>query len=84
MSETIVREHAPVWVEPEPQAAASADGDPGLIGVPTFLVGSIALGLVLTGFAPAAAVGASIPIIMTATGIGQAPLLGIGELHHAA
>jgi uncharacterized protein len=39
--------------------------------VPTFLAGSIALGLVLTGFVPAAAGGASIPIIMTATGIGQ-------------
>ena len=72
MSETIVREHAPVRVEPELPAAAPAEGNPGLIGVPTFLVGSIALGLVLTGFAPAAAVGASIPIIMTATGIGQA------------
>ena len=55
MSETIVREHVPVRVEPEPPAAAPADGNPGLIGVPTFLVGSIALGLVLTGFAPAAA-----------------------------
>jgi hypothetical protein len=44
-------------------------GNPALIGVPTFLVGS--LGLVLTGYVPATAVGASIPIIMTATGIGQ-------------
>lgn len=45
--------------------------DPALIGVPTFLVGSIALGLVLTGYVPAAATGASIPIILAATGIGQ-------------
>ena len=37
--------------------------------MPTFLVGSIALGLVLVGYVPVA--GASIPIIMTATGIGQ-------------
>lgn len=42
-----------------------------MIGVPSFLIGSIALGFVLTGFAPATATGASIPIIMTATGIGQ-------------
>jgi uncharacterized protein len=66
------REHA----IPEPDALASVEaagpeGNPALIGVPTFLVGSIALGLVLTGFVPATAVGASIPIIMTATGIGQ-------------
>src|SRR4051794_1504366 len=34
------------------------EGNPALIGVPTFLVGSVALGLVLTGFVPAAAAGA--------------------------
>jgi uncharacterized protein len=50
-------------------AAAAPAGNPLLIGVPTFLVGSIALGLVLVGYVSAS--GASIPIIMTATGIGQ-------------
>ena len=55
----------------EPAAAAAPEGNPALIGVPTFLAGSIALGLVLIGFVPARAAGASIPIIMTATGIGQ-------------
>jgi uncharacterized protein len=55
----------------EPPPVATPAGNPALIGVPTFLAGSIALGLVLTGFVPAAAGGASIPIIMTATGIGQ-------------
>lgn len=55
----------------EPLPVAMAAGNPALIGVPIFLAGSIALGLVLTGFVPAAAGGASIPIIMTATGIGQ-------------
>lgn len=55
----------------EPAAAAAQEGNPALIGVPTFLAGSIALGLVLVGFVPARAAGASIPIIMTATGIGQ-------------
>ncbi len=54
-------------VEPVPAPV----GNPLLVGVPTFLVGSIALGLVLVGYVPAAAVGASIPIIMTATGLGQ-------------
>lgn len=38
--------------------------------MPTFLAGSIALGLVLTGYVPAAATAASIPIILAATGIG--------------
>jgi succinate-acetate transporter protein len=55
---------------PATEPAPPAEGNPALIGVPTFLVGSVALGLVLTGFVPAA--GASIPIIMTATGFGQA------------
>ena len=51
--------------------APPAVGNPAVIGVPTFLVGSIALGLVLVGYVPATATGASIPIIMTATGLGQ-------------
>ncbi|MGW0079999.1 GPR1/FUN34/YaaH family transporter [Streptomyces cellulosae] len=46
-------------------------GDPALIGVPTFVVGAVALGLVLTGYVPAGAVGASIAIILPATGLGQ-------------
>ncbi|GAA3537371.1 hypothetical protein GCM10022222_21310 [Amycolatopsis ultiminotia] len=54
---------APVRTTPE--------GDPALIGVPTFIVGAIALGLVLTGYVPADAVGASIAIILPATGLGQ-------------
>jgi succinate-acetate transporter protein len=42
-----------------------------VIGLPSFIVGSIALGLVLVGLVPAAAVGASLPIILAATAIGQ-------------
>lgn len=53
-------------------APAPVVGNPAVIGVPMFVVGSVALGLVLTGFVPAAAAGASIPIIMTATGLGLA------------
>ena len=53
----------------EPVAAAPA-GDPMQIGLPAFIVGSIALGLVLVGYVPAAAVGASLPIILAATGLG--------------
>jgi succinate-acetate transporter protein len=54
----------------EASAVALPQGDPSLIGVPTFLAGSIALGLVLTGFVPVTAAGASIPIILMATGLG--------------
>jgi len=45
-------------------------GDPSLIGLPSFIVGSVALGLVLVGHVPAAAVGASLPIIVAATALG--------------
>ena len=43
-----------------------------MIGLPCFIVGSIALGLVLVGYVSAAAVGASLPIILAATGFGLA------------
>jgi len=60
--------------DPSPEEAASATAvaanNPGLLGVPTFVVGSIALGLVLTGYVPATAAGASLAIILMATGIG--------------
>jgi succinate-acetate transporter protein len=55
-------------VEAVPDAPPA--GDPGLIGLPVFIVGSVALGLVLVGFVPTASGGAAIPIIMTATGVG--------------
>jgi succinate-acetate transporter protein len=54
---------------PEP---APPTGDPLLIGLPCFIVGSIALGLVLVGYVSASAVGASLPIILAATGFGLA------------
>jgi succinate-acetate transporter protein len=54
----------------EVPAAAAPAGDPMQIGLPSFIVGSIALGLVLVGYVPAAAVGASLPIILAATGLG--------------
>lgn len=59
---------APLDAEAEP----AATGDPSLIGLPSFIVGSLALGLVLVGYVPAAAVGASLPIILAATGLGLA------------
>lgn len=56
---------------PEPAAAPPvAVGDPLVIGLPAFIAGSVALGLVTVGFAPVAAAGAAIPIILTATSLG--------------
>lgn len=45
--------------------------DPGLIGLPAFIVGSLALALVNLEFTPVTALFAAIPIIMTATFLGQ-------------
>lgn len=52
-------------------AAAAPIGDPGLVGLPTFMVGSIGLALVDVGFAPVTATGAAIPLIMTASALGS-------------
>ncbi len=51
-------------------AVPAVTGDPSLIGLPSFIAGSVALGLVLVGYVPAAAVGASLPVIVAATGLG--------------
>ena len=53
----------------EQAAVGPLTGDPAIIGVPTFVVGSLMLGLVLINYAPAA--GGALPIIILATGIGQ-------------
>jgi succinate-acetate transporter protein len=52
----------------EPQPAPS--GDPAIIGLPIFAVGSIALAFSLVGYVPAAAGGVIIPVIFAATGFG--------------
>lgn len=54
-----------------PAAPVPPPGDPAMIGVPTFVVGSLALGLALVGFLPAAAVGGILPIVVMTTGVGQ-------------
>ena len=55
---------------PPPAPPAPLTGDPAVLGLPCFIVGSIALGLVLVGMVPATAVGASLPIILASTSIG--------------
>ncbi len=45
-------------------------GDPAAVGLPSFIVGSVALGLALTGIFSTASVGAALPIILAATSAG--------------
>lgn len=45
-------------------------GDPAMLGLPSFIVGAVALGMVLIGVVPATAVGASLPIILAASSTG--------------
>ncbi|WP_236792818.1 GPR1/FUN34/YaaH family transporter [Amycolatopsis sp. GM8] len=46
-----------------------AGGDPLIIGLPIFAVGSLALGMALIGFVPATALGAVVPIVVFGTGL---------------
>ena len=52
----------------EPPAIPEAN--PQILGLPIFAAGSIALGLALVRYVPAAAVGSVLPIILAATGLG--------------
>jgi succinate-acetate transporter protein len=52
------------------EAPTAPAGDPTTLGLPSFIVGSVALGLVLVGMVPASAAGASLPIILAATAAG--------------
>jgi uncharacterized protein len=60
-----IRETAEVAVVPAPLS-----GNPALLGLPSFIVGSLALGMVLVGVVPPLAVGASLPIILASTSVG--------------
>ena len=54
----------------EVAAATPLAGDPAILGLPSFIVGSVAFGLGLVGVVPAAAAGAPLAIILAATSIG--------------
>jgi succinate-acetate transporter protein len=68
------RELAPddVSTAPPPAVPLPLAGDPLVLGLPCFIVGSVALGLVLVTYVPATAVGASLAILVAATGFGLA------------
>jgi succinate-acetate transporter protein len=77
-TETVTAAHAaPPDHRAEPASTAAGapstaffSGNPAAVGVPVFVAGSVALALVLIGYVPADAVGASIPTIFAATGLG--------------
>lgn len=64
----LLHDHTFLTLPPAPDSAAA--GDPSLLGLPTFVVGSLALGLAQVGYLPAAAASGILPIILAATGLG--------------
>ena len=60
---------APVPEAPAPVVGPMA-GDPAMLGLGSFIVGSIALGLALVGVVPAGVLGAPLAIILAATALG--------------
>jgi succinate-acetate transporter protein len=60
----------PAVAEPAAPAAVTPAGDPAVLGLPIFVVGSVALAMGLVGYVSPAAAGSAIPIILAATGIG--------------
>ncbi|HEY1627738.1 MAG TPA: GPR1/FUN34/YaaH family transporter [Streptosporangiaceae bacterium] len=65
-----LNEPSTLTTEPAPAPAGPMIGDPMALGLPCFIAGSVSLGLALVGVVPASAVGAALPIILTATSIG--------------
>jgi uncharacterized protein len=61
---------AAVEAEVTPEATGPLAGDPLALGLPSFIVGSVALGMVLIGFVSPLGTGASLPIILAATAAG--------------
>src|SRR5258708_22872469 len=59
-----------VEAEATPEVSAPLAGDPLSLGLPSFIVGSVALGMVLVGFVSPLGAGASLPIILAATAAG--------------
>jgi succinate-acetate transporter protein len=57
-------------IDTAPEVAAVPAADPSILGLPSFVVGAVALSLATVGYVPPAAVGAALPIILGATGLG--------------
>jgi len=59
-------------------------GEPALVGLPSFIVGAVAFGMVLIGVAPIGAAGAAVPIILTASVGSFAAMAWASRLGHNA
>ena len=62
----------PVRLVPPTEAPVTGPlaGDPGMLGLPSFLAGSIALGLAAIGMLPGATTNATLPILLAAASVG--------------
>jgi succinate-acetate transporter protein len=63
-------QQGPVEAEATPEVRGPLAGDPLALGLPSFIIGSVALGMVLVGFVSPLGAGASLPIILAATAAG--------------
>jgi len=45
-------------------------GDPGMLGLPSFIIGTVAIGLIAIGVLPTAPTNAALPILLAATSVG--------------
>ena len=63
-------QQALIEAEATPEVTGPLAGDPLSLGLPSFIVGSVALGMVLVGFVSPLGTGASLPIILAATALG--------------
>jgi succinate-acetate transporter protein len=55
---------------PAPPVVGPMAGDPGMLGLGSFIVGSVALALAIVGVVPAGVLGAPLAIILAATALG--------------
>jgi succinate-acetate transporter protein len=46
-------------------------GDPGMLGLPSFIIGTVAIGLIAIGVLPTAPTTAAVPILLAATSVGM-------------
>jgi uncharacterized protein len=65
-----VTQRAEVEAEATPEVRGPLAGDPLALALPVFILGSVALGMVLVGFVSPLGVGASLPVILAATAAG--------------
>ena len=63
-------QRAQVEAEATPEVRGPLAGDPLALALPVFILGSVALGLVLVGFVSPLATGAALPIVLVATAAG--------------